>query len=97
MCDVLWGACVMCCGVAYTMYWSSSLPPCCFLSPYSHSTTYLPDFVLHGTSQSYSTFKEDLIGDLTNVIKVCGGGVCAVQGYVDPVVDKYSHSVEDGT
>ena len=34
-----------------------------------HSASYLPDFVLHGTSQAYGSFKEDLIGDLTNVIK----------------------------
>ncbi|KAL5506413.1 hypothetical protein EMCRGX_G008045 [Ephydatia muelleri] len=34
-----------------------------------HSDSYLPDFVLHGTSQPYSAFKEDLVGDLTNVIK----------------------------
>ena len=45
-----------------------------FFTPFvvcSHSAHYLPDFVLHGTSQSYGTFKEELMGDLTNVIKVC--------------------------
>ena len=35
-----------------------------------YSEKYLPDFVLHGTSQPLSEFKEKLISDLSNVVKV---------------------------
>lgn len=34
------------------------------------SETYLPDFVLHGTSQPLSQFKDALISDLSCVLKV---------------------------
>lgn len=34
-----------------------------------YSEKYLPDFVLHGTSQPLSEFKEKLISDLSNVVK----------------------------
>ena len=46
------------------------------LSDFGHSLmagfseTYLTDFVLHGTSQPLSEFKESLISDLSSIIKV---------------------------
>ena len=34
------------------------------------SSAYLSDFVLHGTSEPLSTFKDSLISDLSSLVKV---------------------------
>ena len=37
-----------------------------------HSEQYMPHFVLHGTSQSFDEFKDQLVSDLSAMIKVSG-------------------------
>ena len=51
-----------------------SLPPSCLLIPFlpcSLSPRYLPDFVLHGTSESADqAFQDKLLKDLAHTVKV---------------------------
>ena len=47
---------------------SPPLPPSPFLC--RHSPRYLPDFVLHGTSDPPDNFSERMSKDLANVVKV---------------------------